>query len=90
MINFDIGETVVCSVTAKQLGVLKDPDSLQITIYDKDGEIDVGPVGMSRDSDGKWHYDYATAGKSAGNCRALVKGTSGSRIMLVNGWFKLR
>lgn len=90
MIFFDIGETVVCSIEAKQLGVLKDPDSLQITIYDPDGEIDVGLVGMDRDSEGKWHYDYATVGKAKGFYRALVKSTYGSRIILVNGGFKLR
>jgi len=90
MINFDIGETVVCSIEARKKGELSDPDSLQITIYDTDGEIDVGPIAMSRDSNGLWHYDYATADKSAGYYRALVKGTSGARIFLVNGGFKLR
>lgn len=90
MIFFDIGETVVCTILAKQAGVEKDPDSLQITIYDPDGEKDVTNVGMDRDTDGHWHYDYATAGKAKGFYRAEVKGTYGSRIILVNGGFKLR
>jgi len=90
VIYFDIGETVLCSVESRKGGNLTDPDSLQITIYDPDGTEDVSLTGMSRDSEGKWHYDYQTSGKSKGFYRAQIKSTDGARITLINGGFKLR
>jgi len=87
---FDIGETVICTIKAKQNGILKDPDSLQISIYRPGGTKDINLAPMSRDSEGNWHYDYDTAGKTAGNYRGEVKGVAGARIKFVNGSFRLQ
>ena len=87
---FDIGETVICAVRTKQEGILKDPDSLQISIYKPDGTVDINLAPMSRDDMGIWHYDYDTAGKGAGNYRGEVKAVTGLRIKLANGSFRLQ
>ena len=87
---FDIGETVICTIKAKQNDILKDPDSLQISIYRPDGTKDINLAPMSRDSEGNWHYDYATVGKRAGNYRGEVKGVVSARIKLVNRSFRLQ
>lgn len=66
MKNFDIGEHVVCAVITKQAGTLVDVTSNKISIYLPTGVIDISAVDMSRNSVGTYHYDYASAGKSAG------------------------
>lgn len=97
MIYFDVGEIVLCAIEAKKLGVLRDPDSLKITIYDPDGEKIIGPVDMTSDSEeGKWHYDFATVSgeppvyKAKGEYRAEVTGMDGTRPIIVKGSFILR
>jgi len=90
MLNFDKGEIVICSVETKQGGKLKDPDSLQISIYKPGNILDINLVGMSRDSEGEWHYDYDTTDKPLGEYRARIKLVFGSRIKFVDGGFCLQ
>ena len=62
MARFEIGETVVCSITIKNAaGVLVDPaTSIKITIEDPDGLKVVDDVAMNNDGVGLDHYDYTS------------------------------
>lgn len=100
MIFFDVGEIAVCGIEAKKAGVLRDPDSLKITIYGPDGKVAIGPVNMVSDSEeGKWHYDFATVSdeppeppvySDAGEYLVTVQGMDGTRPIIVKGSFILR
>lgn len=92
MAQFDIGETVICSVEVRDAtGALKDPvTSMKITITDKRDAIKVNAVDMVPDSTGKYHYDCQTAGYLDGNCVVKYIATDGTRITIETETFILK
>lgn len=91
---FQIGETVVITHTVqrKVANVWTDYDpatSVKVSVYDPTGVIDVTAASMTKDSTGYYHYDYQSAGKSAGTYRARVTDTDATRITNKDGFFQL-
>jgi len=95
MKGFDIGETVICSVETKKDGSLQNVTTIVIDIYDPTGDRDVGGDGeeaeslLPADDTGEYHYDYETAGKSAGSYRAKITVTYGGRTTITSEGFEL-
>ena len=84
MADFDIGETVICSVEVKDdAGAYKDPaTSMTITITDKNYVVKVNAIDMTKDAVGKYHYDCQTAGYIDGKYLVEYKATDGIRITI--------
>lgn len=83
--TFQIGETVICSVTVRDAdGVLADPStSMKITITDSKNGIKVNNQDMINDSKGEYHYDFDTSSLSlTGIYTVTYKATDGSRISI--------
>ena len=56
------GETVRQNIEATDVnGILVDPDTIVITIHDTDGAVKADEQTMTKDSTGKYHYDYLLA-----------------------------
>jgi len=89
---FDCGETIICSIEVKDDdGVLKDPaTSMNIVITDpQNGEV-VASTAMTKDSTGKYHYDYATVSATLhGAYTAKYTATDGTRITIEKDTFSL-
>ena len=87
MQTFQIGETVICSCEVRDdAGTLKDPaTSMTITIYD----TNINGVTMTKDSTGKYHYDFDSTGKAGVTYTVYYKATDGSRITITKDEFKL-
>ena len=83
--TFQIGETVICSVTVRDAdGALADPStSMKITITDSQKSVKVSNQDMSKDGTGEYHYDFDTSSLSlAGIYTVIYKATDGSRISI--------
>lgn len=83
--TFQIGETVICSVTVRDTdGVLADPStSMKITITDSQKSIKVNNQDMPNDSKGEYHYDFDTSSLSlTGIYTVIYKATDGSRVSI--------
>lgn len=83
--TFQMGETVICSVTVKDSdGNLADPStSMKITITDNRNGLEVDDQDMTKDSTGQYHYDWQTAGVDlTGVYDISFKATDGTRISI--------
>jgi len=82
MANFEREETVVCSITVKSAGSLKNPaTSMKITIKDPAGTAVVNGTTMTLDSTGAYHSDYtSTASSVKGRYEVLYVADDSSRI----------
>ena len=91
MADFDIGETVICSVEVKDdAGAYKDPaTSMKITITDKNYVVKVNNADMTKDAVGKYHYDCQTTGYIDGKYEVEYKATDGTRITILKDYFNL-
>ena len=92
MAAFQLGETVVCSITVKdEDGTLQDTaTSMEIQITDPGHTVSQAYTAMSNDSTGLYHYDYATASLTLkGKYRVDYKATDGSRISIQPDFFEL-
>ena len=92
MADFDVGETVICSVEVKDdAGAYKDPaTSMKITITDKNYVVKVNNADMTKDATGKYHYDFQTAGYIDGKYEVSYKATDGTRITIEKEFFTLQ
>ena len=90
MATFQIGETVICSITVKNdAGVLTDPaSSMKITITDPRGNTVVASQDMVKDSTGMYHYDYLVA-SAIRKYTVIYTATDGSRITIVTDSFEV-
>jgi len=93
MAKFDLGETVICGIKVEDdAGALKDPATSINTVID---EIEprsipvVASTAMTKDSTGKYHYDFASAGNEAGTYRVIYTATDGTRITIEKDRFHL-
>ena len=94
MTSFEIGETVICSIEVKdENGDLQDAaTSMNIVIDRLSPNYSAGIVtstSMGNDSTGKYHYDFASASKAAGQYRIIYTATDGSRIKIELDTFNL-
>ena len=93
MATFDIGESVICSVEIKDdNAVLKDPATSMNIVIDQlkpSFENIITSTAMTKDSTGKYHYDFASAGKAAGEYQAVYTATDGTRITIEKDKFSL-
>lgn len=91
MIQFDIGETVICVLEVKneagRCQNLATPPT--ITILDATSNVQVDNAAMQLDNidvqlatPGKYHYDYQTEGQSGGIYEVKYVVTDGSRITI--------
>jgi len=79
------GETIICSVEIKDSdGTLVDPEtSMKITIADSTNGAEVDNQAMSKDSTGKYHYDWtSTSANLMGVYKIKYIATNGTRISI--------
>ena len=82
MNNFDLGETVICSVEIRnESGVLVDPTLITITISDSGNAKVVDAQVMTKDGVGKYHWDYIPTVK-IGTYIIKYVATDGSRFSI--------
>ena len=90
---FDIGETVICSIEVRDDGgVLKDPEtSMNIEIDMKPFAVAsiISSIYMVKDGTGKYHYDFDTEARSAGDYTVKYTATDGMRITIEKDKFHL-
>lgn len=89
---FDIGETVICSCEVRDdAGILKDPDtSINIAINRSKPLLEIiSSIAMTKDSTGKYHYEFASAGNSVGEYEAIYTATDAGRITIQKESFNL-
>ena len=88
---FQKGETIICSITVKDGATLTDPaTSMNISIYDPQGGINISSTAMTKDSTGTYHYDYATASLTLMGVYSVVyTATDGTRITIEKETFSL-
>jgi len=92
MAKYDVGDTVICSITVKSGDTLTDPATsmkIGITKPEPISEEIVASTAMVKDSTGKYHYDFASEGKAAGKYRVKYIATDGSRITIEKEVFVL-
>ena len=79
--GFYSGETIILSCeTRDENGVLIDPDtSMNIILKNPDTTI-LGTYSMTKDSTGKYHYDFQSANRVAGKYIAKYVSAHGTRI----------
>lgn len=84
MADFEIGEVIVCSITVKDsAGTLTSPaTSMQVSVKDMAGASILAATDMTEDSTGTYHYDWATASRSAGTYVIRYTATDGARITI--------
>ena len=86
MAIFEIGETVVCSVTVKNSSdTLVDPSTsmnIEIARIKPGYEAVVTSTAMSNDGVGLYHYDFQSADKSLGYYEVVYTATDGARISI--------
>ncbi len=91
--NFNQGTTVICSITVTDsvTGVLTNPaTSMTIGIKDSVGTTVVAAAtAMVNDSNGKYHYDFNSAGRSLGTYYITYTATDGTRITVQRSTFIL-
>jgi len=73
------GETVRQNVEVTDVnGILVDPDTIVITIHDTEGTAKADEQTMTKDSTGKYHYDYLLdADALAGDWTTELKAVKG-------------
>ena len=83
MASFEIGETVICSITVRDsTGSLQDAATTMSIVIDKIApsyESVLASTGMTNDDTGLYHYDFASASKTAGNYRVTYVAVDGTR-----------
>jgi hypothetical protein len=74
----------------KSAGLLTDPDSIYISIYDSLGSLVVGPAAMSQVITGEYNYSY-TVGTSAneGQWETIINATQSSTSYFVHEFWKV-
>ena len=89
----NIGETLILSVTVKDKdGELKDPaTSMNIEISQIAPSVAniISSTAMTKDSIGKYHYDFASVSKPPGDYVAKYTATDGTRITIEKDKFQL-
>ena len=90
---FDIGETVICSITLRDAsGSLQDAVTSMTIVINRlhpTTEI-IASTAMDNDSTGTYHYDFASASNDAADYEAVYTATDGTRITIAKDGFKLR
>lgn len=91
MLDFNIGETVVCSITVLDDGTLTDPaTSMKIVIGRVNPSISqVTSTAMSKDSTGTYHYNAQTSGWHYGTYQVTYTATDGTSITIEKDMFNL-
>ena len=93
MAVFNIGETIICSVDVKDdAGAYKDPaTSMKIVVARTKPNyiVVVASTDMTKDSVGKYHYDFQTSTAIAGSYEATYTATDGSRITIEKDTFEV-
>ena len=92
MANYNIGETIICERNVKNAaGAYTDPaTSMNIVIVRLSPYSEVvTSTAMTKDSTGKYHYDFQTAGKNSAKYGAIYTATDGTRITIEKDVFEL-
>ncbi len=91
---FQIGETVICSITVKDAdGALQDAATTMNIVINRlrpnYGAAIVASTAMGNDGTGLYHYDFASASNEAGDYEVVYTATDGSRITIATDTFIL-
>ena len=93
MAIYQIGETVICSITVKdEDGALQDAATSMNIVIDQtapDSASKITSTAMTNDSTGLYHYDCQVAGYAAGDYKITYTATDGTRISIQTDTFTL-
>ena len=92
MAIFIIGSTVICEIESrhKTTDALTSPDtSMTISITNPAGIKDVNAQAMTNDSAGKYHYNYATTGKTPGKYLTEFVAVNAGETITTTAYFYL-
>ena len=94
MANFEVGETVICSITTKDKnGALQDAATSMNIVIDRLSPNYLADIisstAMTKDSTGTYHYDFASASKAEGKYKITYTATDGTRITKQTDTFDL-
>lgn len=93
MDTFDLGETVICSITVKDADAnLQDPVTSMKIVIDRvkpNFTNIVSSTAMTKDSTGTYHYDFQTSSVTIGTYEIEYTATDGSRISIQKDEFIL-
>jgi len=85
------GETAMVYFVVTKSGALYDPStSVTCSIWLPSGTLDVNASAMTKESTGKYYYDYQTASKALGVYRARCTATDGTPITIEEGFFEVQ
>lgn len=96
MDKFDLGETVICSITVKDASsTLQNPSTSTNIVVERlspDPTEMQSSTAMTNDGTGLYHYDWQTSGGSVtrGKYKFIVTATDGSRISIEVTEFNLK
>ena len=93
--KLDIGETVICSLEVKDdAGAYFDPATSMNIVINRliPFAAIITSTAMSKDSTGKYHYDFQTSSSeiSKGKYQAIYTATDGTRITIEKEEFELQ
>ena len=88
---FQIGETVVCSITIRDAGgnLVEPSTSITISIRKKRGARVVTDQAMTPNGTGIYHYDFDSSGNTAGTYVVDYKAVNGTRVTMHRDTFEL-
>ncbi len=94
MTTFDLGETVICSITVKDSsGTLQDPATSMNIVIDRISpnflNIISSTAMTNNAGDGAYHYDFDTSSMVVGDYKITYIATDGTRITKHTDTFKL-
>ena len=85
MAIFEIGETVICTITVKNAdGTLTEPSTsmkIEVGLLPSVADV-VSSTNMEKDSTGLYHYDFQSSGEAYGNYIITYTATDGTRITI--------
>lgn len=91
MADILIGNTIKFTVTTKSYsGSLVDVDTINITIYDQNGNEVLSSTAMTHSDTGTYTYEWDSTGQSAGYYYYYVSGTDGTVKFKSKGTFNLK
>ncbi len=91
MATYEIGDTIkIQAITKDYAGTTVDVDTINISIYDEDGESILASTAMVHASTGTYTYEWDSTGKSEGYFYYYIIGIDGTAKFKSKGTFILR
>lgn len=91
MATYDIGDTIkIQAITKDYAGTTVDVDTINILIYDENGESILASTAMTKSATGTYYHEWDSTGKSEGYFYYYITGTDGTAKFKSKGTFNLK